>query len=248
MAKEADGPHRCFSTTIWSLVDRAGHGGGEEQRKALDQLLQRYRPALKAHLVHRHRLEDANADDLLQDFFVKKVLEKDLIGKAFKSYGRFRNFLLVSLDRFCISEYRHARTKKEQYASGGIPIDEGIEYSAGNARPRNPFEVEWAKQLLSDTVKKMQQNCVISGQSDVWDIFQGRMLDPILLGAEPVSYQRLVEQHGLVSPDQASDLRSTAKRKFRATLREVIGEYEPDEEMIDEEIADMIRILSGGKS
>jgi hypothetical protein len=63
-------------------------------------------------------------------------------------------------------------------------------------------------------------------------------------GAEPLDYATLVERFNLASPTQASNLLVTATRSFRKALREVIGEYEPDEKAVDEEIADLLRVLS----
>jgi hypothetical protein len=57
-----------FPTTHWSLVDLARAGRGTLQRNALDQLLTRYWPALKAHLVVKKRIDPDEAEDLVQGF------------------------------------------------------------------------------------------------------------------------------------------------------------------------------------
>jgi DNA-directed RNA polymerase specialized sigma24 family protein len=246
MTRETDPSYHSFSTTIWSLVGRARRGDGEEQKKALDQLLRRYLPALRAYLVHRKHLQVAFADDLLQEFLLNKVVERDIIGKAVPGIGRFRYFLLKSLDHFLVSEHRRTHTKA-RFADGVVPIDETIDAAEARPEPQNAFDVAWAKQLLSDTVESMRKKCDSIGRPDVWDVFQGRLLDPLLHGAEPASYAGLVARHHLVSPDKASNLRVTARRMFVSTLRDQIAEYEPDEVMVDEEIADLMRILSGGK-
>src|SRR6185295_7108431 len=94
-----------FPVTHWTMVERAGLAEDETtQRQALVQLLTRYMPALKAHLVRRRGIELARADDLLQEFLLTKVLHGELIAEARRDKGRFRTFLLTVLDRFVISE------------------------------------------------------------------------------------------------------------------------------------------------
>ena len=54
-----------FHTTHWSLVARAGAPPGQEQRRALGELVARYLPALRAHLVAYEKIDPHEADDLL---------------------------------------------------------------------------------------------------------------------------------------------------------------------------------------
>ena len=64
-------------------------------------------------------------------------------------------------------------------------------------------------------------------------------------GAAATPYEGLVARLGLRSKKQAYNLLTTAKRTLQRCLREVIGEYEPDEARIDDEIESLLRILSG---
>src|SRR5438094_173315 len=85
MAKEARPNYQPFPLTPWSLVDRAAASDNDDldaQRAFLNELLQRYLPALRAHLIYGKRLAPDAADDLLQSFVVEKVVESDLIGNA----------------------------------------------------------------------------------------------------------------------------------------------------------------------
>jgi DNA-directed RNA polymerase specialized sigma24 family protein len=247
MTREPNEPYQCFSTTIWSLVGRASHGNDEQQKQALDQLVRRYRPALCAHLIHRWNLQGHSAEDLLQQFLLNKIVEREILNKVVPRVGKFRYFLLRSLDRFCVSAFRHERTRA-RFTHGAVPIDQAIEEAEEAAEPQNVYDVAWARQLLSSTIESMRNKCQSSGRLDVWDVCQGRLLDPLLHGAAPVPYDELVARHGLVSPGQAANLLVTAKRMFRKALRDLIAEYEPNEAMVDEEVADLLRILSGGNA
>src|SRR5690606_37022898 len=104
--------HQPMPTTHWSLVARAGHDDADVKRRALVQLIERYLPAIRSYLVHRKRLRVEDADDLLQGFLMSKVLEQDLLPRAEQDKGRFRTFLLTSLDRYIISEHRRQTAQK----------------------------------------------------------------------------------------------------------------------------------------
>ena len=96
-----------FPTTHWSLVGRAGGGADAgQQGAALVELLTRYMPALRLHLIARKRMDEHRADDAMQAFLASKILEQGIIERAEKEKGKFRTFLLTALDRFLISEIR----------------------------------------------------------------------------------------------------------------------------------------------
>ncbi len=75
-------PLAAFPTTHWSLVARAGGGDIKAQRNALVQLLTRYMPALRLHLVSRKRMDEHRAEDVLQGFLSSKIVEQGIIERA----------------------------------------------------------------------------------------------------------------------------------------------------------------------
>ena len=107
---------RTFPTTDWSWV----HG------KALDNLLQQYRSALRAHLVFRMRVDRNRADDLVQGFIAEKILQRDLLAQADPAKGKFRALLVKSLERYTIDQFRKDRARRavESLDDEGRPRDE----------------------------------------------------------------------------------------------------------------------------
>lgn len=236
---------RSFETTHWSLVARAGDAGGDAQRRALGDLVQRYLPALRSHLIVRRQMKPHDADDVLQEFVAAKVVEQGLVGQARRERGKFRSFLLTSLDRFAISRGRHDRAKKR--SSGTTPLSVHEEFDAPDPAADSPdsaFDVAWAKNLLTEALRQMREECDRTHRPDVWGVFEARMLGPMLNQVPPEPYERLVERFALASPAQASNVLITAKRMFERAVRSRIAEYEPDEANIDAEIADLQTILS----
>ena len=237
----------ALPNTRWSLVARAQHVHSDVKRQAISELLQNYYPAIRSHLVIRKRIPVDRADDLLQGFIVSKVLEKDLIGRIEREKGKFRTFLLTALDRYIIDEHR-SRSTKNRFLSPTICADEliasGKHSAPAGASPGQVFEVEWARGVLDQAIQRMRGECQATGRDDVWTVFEYRLLKPLFEHQPPPRYETLVERFGFTSPSQAANRLITAKRMFARMLRSVVGEYTLDEDLIQEEIDDLLRVLS----
>jgi RNA polymerase sigma-70 factor (ECF subfamily) len=236
-------PLGAFPTTHWSLVARAGSDNTESRRVALLQILNRYMPALRLHLVARKRMDEHRADDVLQGFLASKIIEQGIIQRAEKEKGKFRTFLLTALDRFLISEARKDNAQKRG-AAATVAIGDDTDIAATFDQPDEHFDVAWARQLLAEAIRRMQEECRGSGRGDVWGVFQTRVLDPMLHDVPPLEYDDLVKKFGLTSPTQASNLLVTGKRTFARILRSLVAEYAKEDADIDQEIADLTSILS----
>jgi len=243
MADKYDGEYRSFPTTQWDMVEDAGKGSGATRQLAITRFVERYVPAMRAYLVRRKGMGRDRADDLIQSFLAEKVLDKDLIASADRSRGRFRTFLLTALDRFVISVYRYENAKKR---SGGdlADIQACAEPADADRGPDNVFDVEWARQVLSEVVDRMRRECARRKRDDIWGVFEGRVLSQTIGQGQPLDYARMVQEYGLKSPAQASNVLITAKRMYIRHLRAVIGEYATDEGQIDTEIRDLRTILA----
>lgn len=233
-----------FPTTHWSLVGRAGQDFAETRRQALGELLLRYLPALRAHLVYGKRQSPENADDLLQEFVAGKILERNLIGQADAQLGKFRTFLLTALDRFLIDHIRQQAAQKRSPGEGGLQMLGDRADLLKADQPHDAFDIAWAHNVISETIRLMRTECEASHRMDVWGVFECRLLDPLLNGTEPVAYDAMVERFGFQSPSQASNVLMTAKRMFARLMRSVVGEYSLGNEQIESEIRELMDILA----
>lgn len=236
-------PLGSFPSTHWSLVARAGADETPAQRQALVEILKRYMPALRLHLIARRRLDEHRADDVLQGFLAGKLIEQGIIERARREKGKFRTFLLTALDRYYVSEFRKENARKRG-AQATVSIGEDTDVAQTSDPGSEQFDVAWARQLLDQAIERMKVECQASGRGDVWGIFEARILGPILHDAPPLEYEQLVSRFGLTSPTQASNLLVTGKRMFARILRSLVGEYAKEDADIDEEIADLTAILS----
>jgi len=189
------------------------------------------------------RLRPDEADDVLQSFVADRVLEKGLISHADRERGKFRTFLLATLNNYLVSSFRHRQAKKRSPGAAQELSADELELS-NNDDPADAFNVTWARQVLAQAVSAMETHCAATNAQTVWGVFECRILNPILGQEPPLPYDQLVVRFKLRSPSQAMNLLTTAKRMFARTLRSVIGEYVEVDREIDGEIEDLKRILS----
>jgi hypothetical protein len=111
--QESSSEPRVFATTRWSLVLIGSQleSGEQQAREALTELCRTYwRPIFS--YVCRRGYSSEDAQDLTQDFFLM-ILETNWLRHADESRGRFRSFLLKSLQNFLghTVERRQARKR-----------------------------------------------------------------------------------------------------------------------------------------
>jgi RNA polymerase sigma-70 factor (ECF subfamily) len=236
----------AYPTTQWSLVREASSPEPGARHNALAQLVRRYAAVLRTHLVRDRHLTPDEADDVLQSFLADKVLADGMMDFADPARGRFRTFLATSLDRYLVSRVRAERAQKRGGGKLRVSMDEGLPVVDNRSpSPDHAFDVGWARQILTDAVHAMRAECLAGGRGDVWNVFEGRVLSPLLHGGQQVPYSELVARHGFVSPSQASNALVTANRMFVRALRKVVGAYTTSDAETEEEIADLRRILAG---
>ena len=244
MSNDAPEDFRGLPTTDWSLVAHASLPGEQTGLESLNELLSRYRPALKAHLVLKKKFPPAQADDLIQGFLSSKVLDGGLVSRADPRRGKFRTILLTALDHYVISEIRRAGAQKRSPEQGFVSLDDSADQFGAVQPPPDPFDVAWAHEIIVEALGRVKAECTASGRSACWSAFDCRVVAPIFDGVEPVPYEQVVERFGFRSPTEASNALVTAKRMFVRALRAVVTEYARDEDGIDKEIEELRAILS----
>jgi RNA polymerase sigma-70 factor (ECF subfamily) len=234
----------AFPLTSWSLIANAVAGGDTRGREAVETLLRRYLPALRARLVIDRRIAEDRAEDLLQGFFADRFLERRLLSHVDRAHGRFRTFILTALDHYVVDVRRRECAKARTPASMPQDID-AVAEPAGDGASSAAFDRAWGRQVVAHAVEIMRRECSKNGRDDLWGVFEARVLAPALEGSKPMPYDALVARFALKSPDHASNILMTGKRMFARALCAVIGEYAEDDSDLREEIADLRSALAG---
>jgi DNA-directed RNA polymerase specialized sigma24 family protein len=230
------------------LVAAAGELDRQEGRRALGELVQRYRAALTRYLLRRFCPGDETlAGDLFDAFVAHILVEKEALREVRPLAGyQFRSFLLNILHNFAVSEFRRQRAQKRRPVGGTVPLEGLAESEVGELAQVAPqdFDLAWAREVVQQVIARMDLECRTTGRADVWGVFELWLRRPILEGAAKATYEQLVEQFGFASPAQAQNALVTAKRRFHRILREVIGEYVPEAPAVETELRELLAILA----
>jgi RNA polymerase sigma factor (sigma-70 family) len=232
----------AFATTHWSAVVRAGNGDSTGAFHALEELCRAYWYPLYAY-VRRQGQAPHDAQDLVQEFFAR-VLKRNDLRLADRNRGRFRTFLLTSLQHFLINEWRKANREKR---GGGRPVfsldaeQTETRFLAEPADDRSPdkaFERRWAMVVLGRVLERLQAELVAANRGQVFD-----ELKSCLTGEDnESSYAEIGERLGMTE----SNLKVTVHRlrhRYRELLRNEISLTVEDPAVVDEEIRDLIAAL-----
>ena len=239
-----DPKYARLETTQWSLVGRAQNLDARIRSTAMEELLRTYYPALRAHLVFKKKVRTERADDLLQGFIAEKILERDLVSQADRSKGHFRSLLLRSLENYAVDQLRREIARRLPGSQENLDDRELQGLSGGRVATSDIFDVAWARTVLTKTLDRMRETCKQEGRSDIWNIFEARVVRPTLSGTEPPSYKQMVIEFGFQSPADPSNALVTAKRRFKRILYSVIACYTEDDKQVEEEVVNLQRILN----
>ena len=121
----------------------------------------------------------------------------------------------------------------------------GDQFASTRGTAPSAFDVAWAQEVLGETLRIMQRECRTCGRTDVWGVFEARLIGPILHDEQVVPYEQLVDRYNLATPRRASNALITGKRMFVRILRSVVGRYTPADE-IESEIQQLQELLARG--
>jgi len=236
-----------FTTTRWSLVLSAGGADPEQAQAALEQLCRDYWYPLYAY-IRRKGHSPENASDLTQAFFAK-LLANGFAKGVEPERGRFRSYLLTSLNRFLISEWEKGRRLKRegnrQISSLEALIDERGEagYLAELAHAETPevlFQRAWAETLLTRVLDRLAAEC--QNRTDV----RFRVLKPFLTaGEEPPALSDAAAELGL-SLAAFKSLLHRFRQRYRELLLDEVGQTVGSGGEVADELRGLLQALRAG--
>ena len=227
-------------------VSLVGATTSDEQRRALGVLLDRYLPALRAHLLHKRRLAADAADDLLQEFVSAKVLEQRLLEQPDRARGKFRTFLLTAFRNFIADDHDRSSALKRGGGEVVLSLDyasveaEVLETVADTATPEQAYAREWALHVLSRALQAIEQEYEDEGNPEEFAAFRQHLS----CGDAPrPSYQDMGRALG-VSESVVRNRLHAARKRYARSILQVIRSYTATEEDAQEELRDLFNAFS----
>ena len=235
----------AFTATQWTQIRLAAETSSPDGQEALQQLCQTYWYPLYAY-VRRKGHNPEEAQDLTQAFFAR-LLDKKYIALAAPELGRFRTFLLSSLQRFLINEWEKVRTQKRGGGASFVTWDEAeterlyqTEQSSGKS-PEELYDRRWALTLLDQVFLKLQAEFAAEGHSSRF-----AKLKVLLWGDKSAPpYSEVAAQLGMTEGTLKVAVHRL-RHRYRELLREQVLRTSARPEDVDEEIRYLIAVISGG--
>jgi len=234
---------RVFATTHWSVVLAAGDQRSPQVEAALTRLCQTYWFPIYA-FVRKRGHSPEQAQDLTQEFFAV-FLEKNHVAKAARERGRFRSFLMTSVENFLRNEHDRARAQKRGGGRRLLSLDEQDAEARylcepmTESDPAKSFEQRWAATLLNTVLKRLQDEFGATGRRDLFDALQAHLWGD----SESIPYPQLAGQFGMT----LANVKTTAHRlrqRYRELLREEIAHTVALPSQIDDEIRHLMKVVS----
>jgi len=232
-----------FPTTSWTFITQLRDASGSSREQMVASFLSRYLPPMEAFVRFKFRPPASDLDDLMQDFVADRVIRRSVLDYARENRGSLRVFLRACLSNFAKTWLtRQARTRARHAEDIGLD-----RWQPGEDREVCHFDVAWAQHVIRQGVDRLRQECEGGEGSLVWAVFESRMYRPMLDGEAPTAYKILSARLG-VDPKVLANLLTTAKRKLKNHLLDLIGDYTVDADEAEGEIRDLFRILADGRS
>ena len=231
-----------FATTSWSVVLQAATDNESNNQYALATLCEAYWYPLYA-FVRRMGNSAADAEDLTQSFFVE-LLQKSKLAKSDPSRGRFRTFLLSSLQNYLKNEHR----KNSAIKRGGQHSIVSIDFTAAESQynlepsheqtPQRAFDKNWAFAVLNQVLVGLEQQYSDAGKLGIYNALKDH-----LVGTESAPYSKIADELGMkVGAIKVAIHR--LRERYGQMLRLQIAKTIEDPANVDQELRHLFEVIS----
>ena len=233
-------PRRAaFVTTHWSVVLAAGGKDTVRARDALARLCQTYWYPLYAY-VRQRGYAPHDAQDLTQEFFAR-LLEKNTLGAITREKGKFRSFLLTTLNHFLVDEWNKARAQKR--GGGQVVSLDARDAETRFARepvdaltPERLFEQNWALALLDLVYRQLQHEYETGGKGAIFN-----ELKSCLTGARSSVPYAVLAPRLKMSENTVKTSVHRLRRRYRELLRAEVAHTVTSPGEVEEELRSFSR-------
>lgn len=235
-----------FDQTQWSLVLAAGAADGSGAEAALAQLCATYWYPLYA-FVRRQGSNHHDAQDLTQAFF-GKLLEKNYLGDASQTKGRFRTFLLASLKHFLANEWHKRSAKKRGGGIVFVPLDddaadrfenEARGVASRGCTPEEFYDLRWAYTVLERALDALRTGYTENGQAALFEALKPCLTE----GKGAVAHAEVAAALGM-EENAVSVAAHRLRQRYRMALRDEIANTVAEATEVEEEFQYLREVLA----
>ena len=234
------GANLQFPPTEWTRI--IGFSLGESIQ---NEFVGRYWKPVYGFLRHKG-YNNEEAKDLTQGFFTEIILDSNLFKGIDRSRGKFRTLLITALNHYVIDVIRHEKRIK-RHPGTVRALDENFQLPDHSlASPEEAFDYEWAAEILGRVLTELKTQCLASGLATHWEVFNARVLQPILSDAEAPPLTEVCRALNISSAVKASNMIVTVKRHFRQLLKGLMQKFSDSDTDVEQEIIHLTGIFGRG--
>ena len=232
-----------FATTHWSMILAAGEDSSPKAREALEGLCRSYWFPLYAH-VRVKGFSPHDAEDLTQEFFAR-FLQTNALRTVSEGRGRFRAFLLASLNHFLGNEWDRLKAQKRGGGQRALSLDaDSAEQrlqveAATELTPDRLYDRLWASTLLENVLARLKSEMVDSGKSAQFDALRGFLSDT----SNALSYEEAATRLRLTETATRKCVQRLRQR-YRELLREEVAHTVAAPHEIDSELRYLLSVFT----
>jgi RNA polymerase sigma-70 factor (ECF subfamily) len=230
-----------FATTQWSIVLRAGGPTSDEARNSLGELVQTYWYPLYA-FSRRRGYSDHDSMDLTQGFFAH-LLQCHALDSVSPYKGRFRSFLLASFENYMATEWRAASALRRGGAVTKVSLsDFGTRYDHEPVHEESAdrlFERSWVESILERVRLRLADDYQRAQKKELFDL-----LEPHLSNRNDALPRAEISRRLNLSIAAVAMSLHRMRRRYAELLREEIATTVGDSADVDDELRDLMAIVS----
>jgi RNA polymerase sigma factor (sigma-70 family) len=226
-----------FRTTRWSAVLLSAQSQAPGSQAALADLCRIYWYPIYA-FVRRRGSNAEDAQDLTQGFFLH-LLDHEALRQVNPVKGKFRSFLLASLENYLADQVDSARCLKRGGSIEFISVDTESAEDLYRLAPLDfltadrIFDARWAMSLLDEAMRRLSQEYASEGKVSTFETLKS-LIDPINSEAA-LSYEQVAGTLQ-VSLGSVKKLIYHLRKRYASVLRKEVARTVSDPSEVDPEI------------
>lgn len=227
-----------FPDTRLSVLEALRAADPTIRRGAGDVLVRAYRSPILADLTWRWRLDPADAEDLVQEFFAT-ALDRQWLDRFDPAKGRFRAYLRLAAHRFASKAHQASTRQKRGGAVTTIPLDQVELPSDAEADAR--FRAAWVREVFELALARLGDEAAAGGREIPLAIFRAYDVEGDGAQGRP-TYRDLANTHHLEESQVLNHL-AWARRRFRHHVLAVLRELAGGEQEYRDDVRDLLGIV-----
>jgi hypothetical protein len=109
--------------------------------------------------------------------------------------------------------------------------------------PEDSYHYAWVSTLLDQVLKEVKAACLEQVMDTHWQVFNDRIVQPMLNSAATPNLPDLCEKYGIENEKKASNMIITVKRRFQTALQKHLRNTVASDQELHDELQEIMQFL-----